>query len=532
MTSDFVNSAMSLHGRRIIDRLLWPSLLAIFVVAVCYPHIFFDVVALGNSDRLNTSLNIRFFEIQSVHDFGRVPLWNDRMFMGFNMTAFHYMIPIIHPISWLLGFFYPDNLLFWMGLWTIVSYYLIGLSAYVLCRDLSDDGFIGLIGAIVYITGYQIYFRAFQVEDAAINYMALPLSIFVVRRLVERTSWQYYVALIVCIVLMMLSFLQETSYAFLFLGLYILYVAFDRRSWRILFVTGAAIAAAITMTAPRVIGIVLDLRNYARASNLHFTDTSEALRLFYDGIFGVNYEQAARYTHVHVHEGYAVYTSAITPLIFLFLSPLCASRKEQLPIAAFYLFLFTSVEKYQEIPLWAYLCLFFLVAYLFSFLPRNQHQAIVVGAAKDDFVFFSWMILIATGIILLAPLRAIFFLFYLRMDFTHSRLSFLVITGVGCGGCHHLRALPKNILNQRRRPRAVSAKLRHRKPAGGDGAPRCSTARRADHTMACAHSAWLRSGDVQRSPRDSDLAGYILRRSNGSAVHRLHDPIIRSSDPT
>ena len=42
------------------------------------------------------------------------------------------------------------------------------------------------------------------VEDAAINYMSLPLSILAVRRLVERPTWQYYAGLMLCVVFMML----------------------------------------------------------------------------------------------------------------------------------------------------------------------------------------------------------------------------------------------------------------------------------------------------------------------------------------
>jgi hypothetical protein len=51
------------------------------------------VFCIGESDRLNTYLNMRLAEYDALRTYGRVPAWNPTMFGGFSVAALHWMNP-------------------------------------------------------------------------------------------------------------------------------------------------------------------------------------------------------------------------------------------------------------------------------------------------------------------------------------------------------------------------------------------------------------------------------------------------------
>src|ERR1044071_9037029 len=54
----------------------------------------------GDSDRLNTALNIRLFETDAVRARGSVPTWSEDQFMGYDVVAVHWMLPGFTPIPY------------------------------------------------------------------------------------------------------------------------------------------------------------------------------------------------------------------------------------------------------------------------------------------------------------------------------------------------------------------------------------------------------------------------------------------------
>src|SRR5665648_236183 len=233
-------------------RWIWPAALIVVVALICLPEFVSHVQLIGNSDRLNTLLNIRFFDMQMIQSLGHIPLWNERMFMGSNATTPHYMIPIIHPLPWILwasGTQHPIKL---MNVFAIIQWAAIGLVTFALVYDLARDRLIALTGAVLFMCGYQIYFRSFQGEDAALIYLALPAALLLVRHLARSPSILQYLLLFLCILVMMASFLQETSYALFVIGAYLVYLLLQGRALKLLGQIVLIIACAMVAGLPRV----------------------------------------------------------------------------------------------------------------------------------------------------------------------------------------------------------------------------------------------------------------------------------------
>src|SRR5437868_14335614 len=57
----------------------------------------------GDSDRLNTVLNVRLFEVLSLLQRGSVPTWSEQQFMGYGIVGLHWMLPGAPPLPQLLA---------------------------------------------------------------------------------------------------------------------------------------------------------------------------------------------------------------------------------------------------------------------------------------------------------------------------------------------------------------------------------------------------------------------------------------------
>src|SRR5215218_7224325 len=58
---------------------------------------------IGDSDRLNSVLNTRLFEIGALHQWGRIPYWSDQQFMGYPVVGLHWMLTTYSPLPYLLA---------------------------------------------------------------------------------------------------------------------------------------------------------------------------------------------------------------------------------------------------------------------------------------------------------------------------------------------------------------------------------------------------------------------------------------------
>jgi hypothetical protein len=59
------------------------------VALVFWQQLVGAAVFIGESDRLNSYLNMRLAEYDALRTYGRVPAWNPTMFGGFSLAALH-----------------------------------------------------------------------------------------------------------------------------------------------------------------------------------------------------------------------------------------------------------------------------------------------------------------------------------------------------------------------------------------------------------------------------------------------------------
>ena len=62
------------------------------VAVVFWQQLVGAAVFIGESDRLNTYLNMRLAEYDALRTYGRVPAWNPTMFDGFSLAALHCIV--------------------------------------------------------------------------------------------------------------------------------------------------------------------------------------------------------------------------------------------------------------------------------------------------------------------------------------------------------------------------------------------------------------------------------------------------------
>src|SRR6266508_3542187 len=75
------------------------------VAVVFWQQLVEAAVFIGESDRLNTYLNMRLAEYDALRTYGRVPAWNPTIFGGFSVAALHWMNPGTDPIAFFLQLF-------------------------------------------------------------------------------------------------------------------------------------------------------------------------------------------------------------------------------------------------------------------------------------------------------------------------------------------------------------------------------------------------------------------------------------------
>src|SRR5262249_55068775 len=100
-------SALTASLSKIDSQYHWSIVLLFLLCAACFvfwPQIFGAGVFIGESDRLNSYLNMRLAEYDALTEFGRIPSWDSRMFGGYSLAALHWMNPGKDPIPYLLQF--------------------------------------------------------------------------------------------------------------------------------------------------------------------------------------------------------------------------------------------------------------------------------------------------------------------------------------------------------------------------------------------------------------------------------------------
>jgi hypothetical protein len=294
------------------------ALLLVIATQTCVfaPHLLGHALYMGDSDRLNTFLSIRKFEIESVQQ-GGVKGWSDFQFMGMATIGLAYMLP--DPFMWVEALFPVSWLPEVAGIVAWVLLILAGASAYMFIWDVVPDWFAAAAGAAIYpISTYGIM-RIGQVDSSFLIFVHVPLALLLLRRLEDRLHpWRVLALTVVLSSMFLFTFIQEIVYATLLIGVYAIYRALISKSWTPL--TSAAIAFALAgiAAAPRLITVAGELRLLERAPVGWAPNQREIWRIFYDGIFGRYHEEARRFGNgINLHEGLLLYTSTFAALLVL-----------------------------------------------------------------------------------------------------------------------------------------------------------------------------------------------------------------------
>ena len=306
------------------------ALTAIAAVGLCLfrSHLMGRVVFIGDSDRLNTFLNILTFQVEALRGRG-LSAWDPLMFMGLNVHALPYTFP--NPLVWLTALTPPAALFWTAGVVSCALLVSAGGACYAFVKDTTGDVFGAWLGAVLYQCSALAVLKISQNDMSFAVLLHLPLALLAVRRLRDDNVWTCLLALTgVLTSLLYFTFLQKAAYAVLLIGGYALYRTIWLRSWRPVLLAGAALATAAVAAVPRVWTVgaetallerpALDFERGSFSSVYIFLGTRprEFWRWLDEGIFGrFPTEAAALGNSINLHEGLLLYTSTFAALLVL-----------------------------------------------------------------------------------------------------------------------------------------------------------------------------------------------------------------------
>jgi hypothetical protein len=294
--------------------------LAVIIIAVLIvfgQHVFGYGTFIGESDRLNSYLNVRLWEYDAMHRFHHVPSWSWTMFGGFPVSALHWMNPGTDPISFLLQGFPREQLFTVLGYCSALLVIAACFTAFLYFRALSCSNATATVGAVAYGLSVISLHRVAQVDNAHLTIVLLPLMFLSVRS-ADRQLLSF-VTLTACMAaLAFWGFLQEVGYAFIFTGTYALYrvaVLWNRaRRQAIQTLLGFACASAIAVlfALPRLLDVAKEVVMVSRTSSLQYYGYVELLRFFHEGMFGRSFAENRLVlgNGMNVHEGLQLSSSA------------------------------------------------------------------------------------------------------------------------------------------------------------------------------------------------------------------------------
>jgi hypothetical protein len=297
----------------------------VFLAVVCivfFPHLFGMNTFIGDSDRLNSYLNIRLAEFDAFRDYGRVPGWSDIMFGGFSLSSLHWMNPGKDLIGYFLRLFSRDQLFIVLGYVAAASILAACVSSYLYILDVTEKRFPAMVGGVAYGLSVFSLHRIAQSDDAHLTVVMIPLGLLALRSVNLHCLLKPFLGLtLIMTALVFWGFLQEVAYAFPFFGIYGLYRACilfrrDRSSaLAVLGVLAAASVVSLLFAAPRLLDVGLEYSSMARAGARVTRNSSEFLRLFHEGIFGRYFEEGRSLgNNINLHEGLQLLSSSMLAL--------------------------------------------------------------------------------------------------------------------------------------------------------------------------------------------------------------------------
>ena len=406
-----------------------------------------SAVFIGESDRLNSYLNIRLAEYDALHAYGRVPTWNPSMFGGFSMAALHWMNPGKDPVPYLLQFFPRSEVFQVLGYLPIILVFTACATAYFYIRDITGEKLAASVGALGYGLSVFSLHRASQVDNAHLTVVLIPVAMLAIRRARPQVFLGPFVGLTTTLaILAYWGFLQEVAYAFIAFGVYALYrsAALNRKgrwhSFAPIAVFSSAAFIALLFAAPRLITIANNFSLLGRGDVLNNDDYGQIFRFFHEGIYGRYFEEAVSLgNEINLSEGLQLVSSSALS-IFVFLNMTRPATWPQAVAATFFFAIFAGLlptmgilypRMGKDAPMspefinfltYGVVCLGLMIM---SLKFRGALQAAKSRPADTTYhmfalVFVLFLVVMPEGKDLMAEL-------FLRIDFTHSRVSILAV---------------------------------------------------------------------------------------------------------
>ncbi|HLC41734.1 MAG TPA: fibronectin type III domain-containing protein [Methylomirabilota bacterium] len=304
------------------------SVLAILGAFIFRIHLTGQGIFIGDSDRLNTFLNLCKFNVENLKG-GRLPAWNELMFMGFGM----YGLPTFPCPNAFVEALFPVQALYRIaGYLSFGLFVLAGWSAYAFIKHVCRHAFSAFVGSALCMFSAFSVLKISQDDSTFLVLIYMPWMLVILRRLNRANMPGSFLGLTLLTVFMLyFSFLQMLAYALILIGAYAAYRGYRVRDWRLPVVLGAAIFVATVIAVPRLYTIVQDLpladrtapghdiRDFKGLYAFQGIRSREFFRWFNDGIFGRFPGEAwALGNNINLHEGLNLYTSTSATLLILF----------------------------------------------------------------------------------------------------------------------------------------------------------------------------------------------------------------------
>ncbi len=296
--------------------------LAVLVLLLFRHTVFGEAALIGNSDRLNTCLNVLKFHAEGLRD-GTFSTWNEYTFAGMDTFGIIYTFPspltLIASLADENSFLYVANLLSFALLW------IAGVAAYAFIKDVCRDPLFAFVGAALYEMSFLAVFTLCQNDLTFLVFPIMPLALLALRRVAPTVRRGPFLALTFFLFLLLFfTFLQPVVYALMLFGAYAAHRAWQANSWAPLYVFAAALLCAGVLSYPRLATIRTDLaesmrsRIQAELDGGSYIRPFEILRFFHEGAYGRDQEHIFRLGNVlNNSEGILLYVSSFAPFLLL-----------------------------------------------------------------------------------------------------------------------------------------------------------------------------------------------------------------------
>jgi hypothetical protein len=406
----------------------------------------------GDSDRLNTVLNVRLFEALSIQQHGAVPTWSEQQFMGYGIVGLHWMLPGGPPLPQLLALLPTSQLYHALAILAALLLACAMGAAYWLLGMYTSSIAARVVGALLYGTGSYVVHKLMQIDLSFVAMVAPPLLLGLVRLTRRETMVGTYLAMVgIWASLVIFTVLQEIAYIGLLWGTYAVFRSVRLRDpWPVV-VTGLAAGCGIVLGMPRVLTIAADIPFVTRTSSNIQTPAIEAFRFFGDGLLGRSQGEHGllRGVNINTHEGVQLLSSQLAALAVIVFGLLSPRRSLRLWTVALVVVLSVGVNLYfrpfyelqplglrgatfpsRELRTFVVnLGLVGLPVWLLSrWLSRRVRRssggtAAAIAPGSEDLPFLYGFVVTGLAVILIPEARAVLYYGFARMDFLHSRIS-------------------------------------------------------------------------------------------------------------